>query len=305
MKLDFDVVVIGSGPSGITASIYVKRANLSVLMIDSNAPGGQLNRISTIENYPGFTKIAGPDLAYNMYMQTRENEIPYKYGKVLDIVDNKEYKTIKLAKEEIKCKSIIIASGRKPRELGLPNEKKLAGKGISWCAICDGALFKDKNVAVIGGGNSAIEESLYLSNIAKEVNIIYKGSIFSADKVYQDRMIGNNKIHIYYNSDVTGINIKDDKLSGIEVKNNLNDEIKNMEVTGMFIYIGFEPSTDYAKSLGIINEDSYITVDRKMKTNISHVYACGDVIKKDLYQITTAIAEGSIAATTAIKEIEK
>ena len=196
MKLNFDVVVIGSGPAGIAASIYLKRANKNVVMIDSTAPGGQLNRISTIENYPGFSKIAGPDLAYNMFMQTQEFGIQYKYGEVLEITDKNDYKIVKLGKEEITCQGVILASGRKPKELGLPNEKGLIGRGISWCAICDGTLFKGLEVLIVGDNNNALEESLYMASIASKVTIVSENGQLSADQIYQDKILKNTNINI-------------------------------------------------------------------------------------------------------------
>jgi thioredoxin reductase (NADPH) len=302
-QLNFDAVVIGSGPAGITAAIYLKRANLSAVMIDSNAPGGQLNRISMIENYPGFTKIAGSDLAYNMFMQTQDLGIPYKYGKVIDIIDEQDYKIVKTDKEEITCKAVIIATGRKPRELGLPNEKGLIGRGISWCAICDGALFKGKDVVIVGGGNSALEESLYLSDIANKVSIIHHSNEFTGDEILQNRVFKKEKISVYYGAEVSKLNVVDNNLNSIEIKYNNSDKTEEISAAGMFIYIGFEPSIGYTDNLGLTNNNGYIVVDDGMKTNVPGVYACGDVIEKELYQITTAIAEGSKAAMSAIKFI--
>lgn len=303
-QLNFDVVVIGSGPAGITAAIYLKRANLNVAMLDGNAPGGQINRISMIENYPGFPKITGADLAYNMFMQTQELGIPYKYGNVLDIAVEDDYKIVKTDKEEITCKMVILATGRKPRELGLPNEKGLIGRGISWCAICDGALFRDKNVIIIGGGNSALEESLYLSNIASKVSIVQHSADFSGDEILQERVVNNKKIEIYFNCEVVALNVENNNLKSVDIKNTQDNTIKQIDASGMFIYIGFEPSISYANNLKLETDNGYIIVDDMMRTNVEGVYACGDIIKKELYQITTAIAEGSKAATSAIKDIK-
>lgn len=305
MSLNFDVVVIGSGPAGITASIYLKRANLNVAMLDSNAPGGQINRISMIENYPGFSKIAGSDLAYNMFAQTQDLGIPYKYGKVIDIIDNKDHKIVKTEKEEITCKSVIVATGRKPRELGLPNEKGLIGRGISWCAICDGALFKGKDVMVVGGGNSALEESLYLSDIANKVNIVLNAKDFTGDEILQDRVLKNPKIEIHYDAEIIKLNVENTLLTSVEVKHNDNGETFKIDASGMFIYIGFEPSIGYTDNLKLKNNNGYIVVDDAMKTSVDGVYACGDVIEKKLYQITTAISEGSQAAMGAIKFVSE
>jgi thioredoxin reductase (NADPH) len=304
MKLNFDVIVIGSGPAGMTASIYLKRANMNVAMIDGNAPGGQINKTALIENYPGYGKITGPELAYNMYMQTQELSIPFIYGKVINVIDKGNYKIVKLEKEEILCKSVIIATGRKARELGLNNEKELTGRGISWCAICDGSLFKDKEVAVVGGGNSALEESLYLSNIASKVYIIHRSNTFRGDMIFQEKVFSNPKIEVSFNTVIDKLNVKDKLLDSIDLKSNLTSEIKNLKISGLFIYIGFEPSIDFASSLNLNNSDGYIIVDNKMRTNVNGIYACGDIIKKDLYQITTATAEGSIAAMSVINDLK-
>lgn len=305
MQLSFDVVVVGSGPAGITAAIYLKRANLNVVMIDGNAPGGQINRISMIENYPGFSKIAGADLAYNMFNQTQELGIPYRYGVVTDIINEGDKKIVKTNKEELICKAVILATGRKPRELGLPGEKALIGRGISWCAICDGALFKGKEVVIVGSGNSALEESLYLSDIATKVNIILNKDTFIGDKILQDRVLKNTKIAIHRDAEVVSLNVEEKSLVGVNIRSNKDGQLTTIPASGMFIYIGFEPSIDYTNSLNLKNHNGYIVVDETMKTSADGVYACGDIIEKELYQITTAIAEGSIAATNAIKFIGK
>ncbi|MDD2202835.1 MAG: FAD-dependent oxidoreductase [Bacilli bacterium] len=302
-QLIFDVIVVGSGPAGITAAIYLKMANLNVLMIDSNAPGGQVNKISVIENYPGFSHISGADLAYNMFAQTQDLDIPYKYGKVVDIINDGNQKIIKTEKESLQCKVVIIATGRKPKELGLPNEKNLIGKGISWCAICDGALFKNKDVIVVGGGNSALEESLYLSNIANKVSIIHRSKELSCDEIFKDRVLKSPKINIYHNAEVIKLNVFENKLESVEIEQ--LGEKQKVSASGVFIYIGFEPSIFYAEGLDLDVHDGYINVDKDMRTNVAGVYACGDVIKKDLYQITTAISDGSVAATSAIKYLKE
>jgi thioredoxin reductase (NADPH) len=303
MPLNFDVIVVGSGPAGITAAIYLKRANLNVVMFDNNAPGGQINRISLIENYPGFPKIMGADLAYNMFMQTQQLDIPYKYGRIVNIIDKDDHKIVETDKGNYTCKAVIIATGRKPRELGLPHEKELIGHGISWCAICDGALFKDKDVVVVGGGNSALEESLYLSGLANKVNLVLRTDDFTGDEILKKRVLNNTKIDIYYDSEVTELNVENNTLESVNITRNDNKKT-NIKASGMFIYIGFEPSIGFTETLQLKNNNGYIVVDDSMRTNVKGVYACGDVIEKELYQITTAIAEGSKAATSAIKDID-
>jgi len=295
--LNFDVIVIGCGVAGITASIYLKRANMNVCVIEKTAPGGQLNMISEIENYPGYKAIDGPSLAYNMFEQMRGLNIEYKYGKVLEIINNEDHKIVKTDKEELSCKGIIIATGRKPRELNLPNEKKLLGNGISYCSICDGTLYKDKEVCVVGGGNSAFEGTLYLSNICKKVYLIHRRDTFKGEAYLLDKIKAKDNVEIITNSNIIELKENNDKLSGVVLDTN-----KVISCEGLFIYIGNVPIP--VKCENLILEDNYIVVNKNMKTNIDNIYACGDIIKKDVYQVSTAVGEGSTAAMNLIKDIK-
>lgn len=289
----YDCVVIGAGVAGMTSALYLKRANLNILLIEKSAPGGQINKTTEIENYPGFKKIMGPDLAQNMYEQIKENHIDLQYGNVLEIIDNQTYKTIKTNKGEVKTKYVIIATGRVPRKLNLANEEELIGHGISYCAICDGFFFKNKKVAIVGGGNSALTGALYLSNIASQIYIINRSDNLRADKTLQDKVLAKDNIEILYNSKVTKILKEDNYLKGIEVNDN------NIAVEGLFVYIGFDADISFASNLN--NSHGYIIVDKNMQTSINGIYACGDVCNKDVYQIATAVGEAAIAATS-IKE---
>lgn len=293
--LDFDVVIVGCGIAGMTSAIYLKRSNLNVCMIEKNAPGGQLNMINEINNYPGFESIDGPTLAFNVFNQIKKLEIPYKYANALEIIDNIEYKTIKTDKEEITCKNVVIATGRRPRELGLQNEKRLLGKGISYCSICDGTLYKDKVVAVVGGGNSAIESALYLSEICQKVYLIHRTESYRAENTLMDNIKEKENIELIKNAKITELKEKDDKLSSVII----NDG-KEIKCNGLFINVGNVPIPIKCKNLKL--EENYIVVDNKMESNIEGIYACGDIIKKDVYQITTAISEGTIAAINIIKK---
>lgn len=297
MKLDFDVVIIGAGPAGMAAAIYLNRAGAKPLMIDNNAPGGQLNRISVIENYPGFTKISGPDLAYNIFTQTQELGVPYKYGNIINIIDKKKYKIIKTDNEEITCKAVIIASGRKPKELGLENEKKLLGKGISYCALCDGILFKDKDVVIAGNSSDALTDSLYLSKIANKITIINKYDDYNEQKEVLKEVNNNQKITILYNTNIIKLNEIEGHLNGVDIKD--KDGIKTLSSSGLFVHEGFEPSLSFADNLKIKKTNGYIKVDEDMKTSINGIYACGDIVYRHFYQITTAVADGCKAAIAA------
>jgi thioredoxin reductase (NADPH) len=303
--LNFDIVVIGSGPSGMTAAIYAKRAGLSVALIEASAPGGQINKTAKIENYPGFSTIDGPTLAYNMFTQANSLGITYKYAKVAEIIDNGDHKVVKTNKEEITCKAIIIATGRKAKELGLENEKGLTGRGIGWCATCDGPLFKDKHVAVVGGGNSALEESLQLATLVGKITLIHRRDEFRGDKILAERVINNPKIEIMYDNVITKINALDNHLDSIDIENVKTKEQKHLEIAGLFIYIGFEPALDFINNINLNMKDGYIVVDENMRTNIKNIYACGDIIKKELYQIVTAVSEGAIAAVSALRDLNE
>lgn len=302
MKLDFNTVVIGAGVSGMTAAMYLKRSNIDVVILEKSAPGGQINRNGGIENYPGFEKIEGPELAMNIFHQINKLGIEYRYGDVQTVTDFDEYKIIKTDVGEIICQNIIIATGRRPKELGLTLEKQLSGRGVSWCAICDGPLYKNKIVAVVGGGNSAISEAQYLSTICSKVYLIHRRDHFRADAIEQAKLKKHNNIEVLYNTVITNLNQEDDHLASLVVKT--NEEIEEIKVDGLFIYVGYEPDTKFLKGLPIHLENDYLIVNERMQTNVRGIYACGDVIKKEIYQISTAIGEGAIAALSVKKDIQ-
>ena len=293
----YDSVVIGSGVAGMTAAIYLKRANLNILLLEKSAPGGQINRTASITNYPGIKEIDGPSLSLNMLEQLKSLDIETKYGNVLNITDG-EIKTVKTDLEEIKTKTVLITTGRNPKELGLEGEKQLTGRGVSWCAICDGPLYKDKIVAVVGGGNSAFEEALYLSTIVKKLYLIHRRDTFRADNILVEKLKEKENVEFILNATITKLNEKDNHLESIEINN------KEIKVDGLFIYIGFKPETDIFNNLNLELDDGYILVDKNMKTNIKGIYAAGDVIKKDYYQISTAIGEAATAALTIKRDLE-
>jgi len=287
----YDAIVVGAGVAGMTAAIYLKRSNLNVLLLEREMPGGQLNKTTEIENYPGFTKVNGTDLALLIYNQIKENDITYKHGNVVEIIDDGDLKIVKTNRDTFEAKNIILATGRTPKKLGLENEDKLISHGISYCAICDGMFFKDKKVAVVGGGNSALTGALYLANICSKVYIINRRDELRADTVLQEKIKQKNNIEVLFNSKVTKLNEKDNVLDSVDVNN------EKLYIDGLFIYIGFDPDIDYLKNLDIKNNNGYIVVDKNMETSIKGIYACGDITHKEVYQITTAIGEAAIAAT--------
>ena len=287
MKYSFDCVVVGSGIAGMTAAIYLKRSNVNVLLLDNDAPGGLLNKISVIENYPGFNKISGPDLAYKIYEQVTNLGIEIRYGKVLDIKDH----IVKTDVEEITTNKVILAIGRKARKLDNTSDIK----NISYCALCDGNLYKDKTVAIVGYSNSAIEEAIYLSDICKKVIIIGRGSKFKGEDSLVDKIYSKKNIEVQLDCVIETLNKENNLLTEIITNKG------SFKVDGMFVSIGYEPNTSFLNELE--KDNGYIIVDNKMKTNVDYIYACGDIIKKDIYQLTTAVGEATIAAINVKKTI--
>lgn len=289
----YDVVIIGSGVSGMTAGIYLKRGGINTLIIEGDTPGGQLNRASSIKNYPGFKEIGGPTLAYSIYEQLNSYNIDYLYEKVTEV--NLDDKIITTKNNEIAYDYLIIATGRVPRKLNLDNEEKLIGHGISYCALCDGNLYKDKEIIIVGGGNSALQEAIHLSKICKKVTIIHRRDTFKAEREVIDDLSNYANINIIYNANVIRYNIMNDKLYSVTLDN--NEEIK---IDGIFISIGYDPATNI---FNLDKDNGYIIVGKNYETSIKDVYACGDVIKKDTYQLTTSTGEATVVANQIIHKI--
>lgn len=293
-----DCVVIGAGVAGMTAAIYLKRAAVDVLLLEKGVPGGQINKTSKIENYPGFKEIDGPTLAVNMFDQVNHLNIPYQYGDVLSIEENEDLKIVHTDMGDIKTKRVVIATGRRPRELGLPNEKALVGGGISYCAYCDGMLYKNQDVVVIGGGNSALEEALYLADICSKVYLVHRRNEYRADSILVEKIKQRENIIPKLEAEIKEIRESDGKVSSV-----LLTTKEELFVTGVFIYVGQLPETDFVKDFVDLDQ-GYIVVNEHLETNISGVYACGDVIKKELYQISTAVGEGALAGSNVIKSLK-
>ncbi len=292
----YDVIIIGAGPAGISAAIYAKRSGMKTLVLEKGMPGGLVNYTSLVENYPGYKDISGPDLAMKFYEHLQSTGAEIKTEEATKIIPG-DVKKVITKNSEYETKTIIIACGRKARELGLENEDKFKGKGISYCALCDGPLFKDKIVAVYGGGNSAFEEGLYLSTFAKEVFVLNRSKSLRADSVFQDRIKERSNIKFFDECTVTKINGKE-KLESVEINGN-----ETINADGLFIYIGFLPATDFLKELDLCNERGYIAVNDKYETKFPGIYAIGDVDDKNIYQIVTAVSEGATAAVNAYAKI--
>ncbi len=289
--MTYDLIIIGGGIAGITAAIYAQRSNLKVLLIEKNAPGGLLNKIDKIKNYPGFTEISGANLAEKLFNQLLDLETEIKYEEVIDIILEDNLKRVETKANDYLTKAVLIATGRIPKKIGLNNEDNLYGRGLSTCALCDANFFKGRDVAVIGGGNSALQESLYLANIVNKVYLIHRRDKFRADENLIKEVKSKENIEIVYNSNVTNININNDVVSSIDLDTN-----KTIEVAGIFVYIGFVPGISFVEQLGITNEKGYIITNGFGETKIPGIYAAGDIIDKQIYQLVTAASEGAIAA---------
>lgn len=300
----YDLIIIGAGPAGMTAAVYASRANLSTLMLERGIPGGQMANTEEVENYPGFDSILGPELSSKMFEHAKKFGAEYAYGDVSTVIDGKEYKTIKAGSKEYKTRAIIITTGAEYKKMGIPGESELGGRGVSYCAVCDGAFFRNKNLIVIGGGDSAVEEGIYLTRFAEKVTIVHRRDKLRAQKIIQDRAFANEKIDFMWNSTVEEVNDKDGKVGSVSVKNTIDGTMSEVQADGVFIYIGMNPLTAPFKELGILNEAGYIPTNDKMETSVPGIYAAGDVRDKTLRQIVTATGDGSIAAQAVQEYIE-
>ncbi len=300
------VIIIGAGPAGLSAGIFLSRDKIPSIIIEKFSVGGNMVLTELIENYPGFPEgITGFELAENMKKQFLKFGGEIKEGEVekIELRDNK--KLVKLKNGEIfESEVLIIASGSSRRKLGVKGEDFLVGKGVSYCAICDGAFFKGKEVAVIGGGDSALEEAIYLTRFSKSVYLIHRRDKFRAKKYLQDEVKKNENIKLLLSTTVKEIKGKE-RVEGLVLQDLLKDEIKELKVDGVFVSAGQKPNTEFLNGIIDTTENGFIIVNEKMETNIPGIFACGDVIKKNLYQIITAASEGMIAGYFAEKYIEK
>ncbi|AKO63884.1 thioredoxin-disulfide reductase [Pediococcus pentosaceus] len=301
----YDVVVIGAGPGGMTAALYAARANLNVAMLDRGIYGGQMNNTDDIENYPGFTTIKGPELGEKMYQGTVKAGVNFVYGDVQNVtVDDQQMKHIQTDSDELVASAVIIATGSNNRKLGVPGEEKFSGKGVSYCAVCDGSFFKGKNVTVVGGGDSAISEGLYLANVTDGVNVIHRRDQLRAQKVLQNRAFDNDKIDFTWNTSVTEILGDENHVTGVKIHNNQVGDDTTLDTDGVFVYVGNFPNSQIFNNLNITDQAGWIITNDQMETTIPGIYAIGDVRQKQLRQITTAVGDGGIAGQNAFEYFE-
>lgn len=283
----YDIIIIGMGISGITAGMYAKRSNKKVLIVDKGMPGGLLNNIDKISNYPGLIDISGPGFASVLENQVKSMDIPYVLEEVKEVKLNNEVKEVITTNKTYKAKKVILAMGRKPKYLGLDNEKDLLGRGLSTCAMCDANFYKNEDIAIVGTGNSALQEALYLANIVNNIYLINRRDGFRGEEMLVSEVKNNPKIKIIYNANIESMNEENNKLSSITLDNG-----NTLNVKGVFIYIGYRPATEFIPQ-EILEEDGYIKVNDKLETPLKGVYAIGDIIKKDTYQLVTAASDGA------------
>lgn len=306
MDNNYDVIIIGAGPAGLTAAVYAGRAGLKTAILEFQAPGGKMVKTDEICNYPGINEIGGVDLSMKMFEHATQYGATYLYGEVTAIEDQGYWKKVVASGNEYLSKTVIIATGTNERTLGFPEDEKLLGKGLSYCAVCDGAFFKGKDVIVIGGGNSALEEAVYLTQFVNKVDLVIRRDVFRGDETAQKQVLNNPKINVIKRHIPESYIVKEDgKLGGVRFKSVDNDEILEVKGDGLFPYIGAIPATSFLQQYdGVLDQEGYIIVNHNLQTAIPGVFAAGDVIQKHLRQIVTATADGAITAQNAFHYIQ-
>lgn len=295
MAKKYDVIIIGAGPGGLTAALYASRANLSVLILDRGIYGGQMNNTAEIENYPGYTTIMGPELSEKMYASATHFGAEYAYGTVKDVTVLGDMKHVVTDEGNYEAPAVVIATGADHRHVGVPGEDDYSGRGVSYCAVCDGAFFRNKPVTVIGGGDSAVEEGLYLAQLASHVTIIHRRDQLRAQQILQKRAFNNDKLSFIWNAQLTSINGDDRKVGSVTYRDKISGTSHDLVTAGVFVYVGIEPLTAPFKNLGILDDKGWIVTDDVMATQVPGVFAVGDARQKKLRQIVTAVGEGGLA----------
>lgn len=300
MAQQYDTIILGAGPGGMTAVTYASRANMSVLMIDRGIYGGQMNNTAEIENYPGFPSILGPELAEKMYASSTQFGAEYAFGTVLHVEAQADGSwRVVTDMDEYSANTVIVATGAAYKKLDVPGEEAFAGRGVSYCAVCDGAFFRGQHVIVVGGGDSAVEEATYLAGLADHVTIVHRRDKLRAQQILQDRAFANEKISFVWNSEVEEILGDDKKVTGVRVRNNQTDETSEIDAAGVFIYVGLLPVSDPVQDLGITDANGWIMTNDRMETSQPGIFAIGDVREKELRQITTAVGDAAVAGQNA------
>lgn len=296
-----DIIIIGGGPAGLTAAMYAGRAMLDTLLLEKQFQGGQMINTNEVENYPGILEITGPELSTAMYDHATKFGTKMAFEEVTSIEIDGPIKKVITTSNIYETQTIILAMGAKPRQLGVEKEQELWGKGVSYCAICDGGFFRDKEVAVIGGGDTAVEDALYLSRLAKKVYLIHRRDQLRATQILQERILGSN-VEILWDSKVSKL-YSEQMLTGIEVENLKTGEVTDIDIQGLFIAVGSIPATTLVDGLVTLNEQGYIVAGENCETSSEGVFAAGDIRQKELRQIITAASDGAVSVYQAEKYI--
>ncbi len=301
----YDLVIIGSGPAGLTAAIYAARARLNVLLLEKAAPGGQILVTDWIENFPGFPEgISGADLVMRMTDQVRRFGVEIESNEVLSLDFSEDMKTLTLNDRTISARAVIIATGASPQKLGVPGEDEFYGKGVSACATCDAPFYKDRVVAAVGGGDTAVQESIFLTRFVNKLFLIHRRDELRATRILQERAIENDKIEIIWDSVLTAVNGSASGVESISIKNVKTGEVTDISVDGCFIWVGISPNTGFVKEAVKVDKGGFIVANAKMETSVPGVYAAGDVRNTPLRQVATAVGDSAIAAFEAANYIE-
>lgn len=299
----YDLAIIGGGPAGLTAGLYAARANLKTVVVERGLYGGQMQNTFDIENYPGFASITGPELSEHMYQQALGVGVEWKMGEVKQAELASQPKKLLVGEETIKAGAVIVATGAQARMLNVPGEKELTGRGVSYCATCDGAFYRDKDIFVVGGGDSAVEEGIFLTRFGKTVTIIHRRDELRALPVLQDRAFANPKMKFAWDSVVEEIQ-GENKVTGVLIRNVKDNSTKVLAGEGVFIYVGFLPNTEFLAGTSLLNEEGYVITASNMATEIPGVFAAGDVRTTPLKQIVSAAGDAAIAAMEAYRYLE-
>lgn len=297
----YDLAIIGGGPAGLTAGIYGERGGLKTLLIEKLAPGGQIALSETVENYPGFSTISGAELARLMEEHAKKFGVTIVSGEVVEIEDGLTEKIIKTQETRYTARSVIVASGVRPKKLGVKGEEKLIGRGVSFCAVCDGRFFQNKDVCVVGGGDSAVQEAIYLSKLARKVYVVHRRSQLRTAKMTQEKAFSNPKLEFVWDSMVEEVS-GDDKVESILIRNVKDDKEKRLAIDGVFVYVGNDPNTDFINVKK--DENNFILTNDCLETSMRGAFAAGDCRAKPLKQVSTAVGDGALAAFQAERFIE-
>ncbi|SEA78358.1 thioredoxin reductase (NADPH) [Desulfuromusa kysingii] len=303
---EYDVIIVGGGPAGMTAGLYASRARLKTLLLEKMIMGGQMMTTTLVENWPGYPGgIGGPELMARFQEHCVEFGLETDSGTVEKVIDNGATKTLIVDGKEITCKAVIIATGAIPRKLGVAGEKELVGRGVSYCATCDGAFFREVPIAVIGGGDTAAEEALFLTRFASKVYLVHRRDQLRATQILQDRVIANEKIEIVWNSVVEGFESDNSGLTGAVLKNTQSGETRKIEIQGMFVAVGVTPTTDFISDIVELTEDGYVKAGEDTKTNVPGIFVAGDNRTTILRQVSTAVGDGAVAALMAERHVDE